>query len=66
MKARTLGTAGLQGWRTKVADTVATPVAKKTSKVSEDDVRALVGALFLVLTVSYLVQAVKEIRTAAR
>ena len=35
-----MGRAGLQGWRTKVADGVATPAAKRTP-LSEDQVRAL-------------------------
>lgn len=43
---------------------MATPVAKKTAKVSEDDVRAVVGALFLVLTLSYVWQALKDVRSA--
>lgn len=60
MKANTVGRAGLQGWRTKVADAVATPVAKRSS-ATEDQVRAFVGAAFLVLTVVYLVQAIKQI-----
>lgn len=61
--ATQVGRAGLQGWREKVADGVAEPVAKRTP-LSEDQVRALVGALFLVLTVSYVIQAVKEIKDA--
>ena len=42
------------GWRSTIADKVATPVARR-SHLSEDDVRAAVGALFLVLTLSYVV-----------
>jgi hypothetical protein len=60
MKASSLGHAGLQGWRTKVADAVAEPVAKRSS-VSEDQVRAAVGAVFLVLTLVYLVQALEQL-----
>jgi multidrug transporter EmrE-like cation transporter len=60
MKASSLGHAGLQGWRSKVADAVATPVAKRSS-VSEDQVRSLVGAVFLVLTLAYLLQALKQL-----
>ena len=60
MKASSLGHAGLQGWRNKVADAVATPVAKRSS-VSEDQVRSLVGAVFLALTLVYLIQALKQL-----
>lgn len=62
--ATKVGQAGLQGWRQKVADGVAGPVANR-SPLSEDQVRALVGALFLALTVSYVVQAVKAIAADA-
>ena len=41
-------TAGLQGWRQKVGDTVAGPVAGR-SPLSEEQVRAIVGAIFFVL-----------------
>ncbi len=61
MKAQNVGQAGLQGWRRKVADAVATPVAKRSSKASEDDIRAAIGALFLALTIMYVVQALKEV-----
>lgn len=60
MEARNIGQAGLQGWRRKVADAVATPVAKRSSKASEDDVRAVIGALFLILTIMYAVQAMRD------
>ena len=61
MKSRTIGQAGLQGWRTKVADAIAKPVARRTSTVSEADVRTAIGALFLLLTLTYLIQAFKEV-----
>ncbi len=60
MDAMTVGKAGLQGWRGKVADAVAAPVAKRTG-VADDQVRAAVGALFLVLSVMYVVGAVKRL-----
>jgi multidrug transporter EmrE-like cation transporter len=60
MKAKSLGHAGLQGWRNRVADAVATPVAKRSS-ASEDQVRAAVGAVFLILTLVYLIQALKQL-----
>lgn len=60
--AKHLATAGLQGWRAKVGDTVAPPVAKRTP-ASEEQVRAAVGALFFVLSVMYIT---KTIITAIR
>ena len=59
------GQAGLQGWREKVADGVAPPVAKRT-KLSEDQVRAIVGATFLLLAVIYVANALKELVQQAR
>ncbi len=50
-----VGTAGLQGWRKKVGDAVAEPVAQRTP-LATDQVRAAVGALFFVLSVMYVVK----------
>jgi hypothetical protein len=55
-----VGRAGLQGWREKVADGVAGPVAQRTP-LEEDNVRAIIGATFLVLSVLYLVNAVRAL-----
>ena len=60
-----VGHAGLQGWREKVADGVAPPVAKRT-KLSEEQVRAIVGATFFVLAVIYVANALKELVQQAR
>jgi hypothetical protein len=60
MDAITVGKAGLQGWRAKVADAVAAPVARR-SPLSDDQVRAAVGGLFLVLSVLYVANAVKQL-----
>jgi len=54
-----IGKAGLQGWREKVGDGVAAPVAKRTP-LDEDQVRAAIGALFFVLSVIYIAQAIAE------
>jgi hypothetical protein len=62
--ATTVGQAGLQGWRAKVADGVSEPVAKRTP-LEEEQVRALVGAAFFVLAVLYVVKTVRAV-TAAR
>ncbi len=58
-----LGQAGLQGWRAKLADVVAQPVAARAS-LSESQVRAAVGAVFFALSLVYVVGTVK--RMAAR
>ncbi|MCZ2860459.1 hypothetical protein [Blastococcus sp. VKM Ac-2987] len=63
MDAVTFGKAGLKGWRARVADTVAGPVAQRTS-VSDDQVRAAIGALFLALSVMYVAKAVKDLATS--
>ena len=55
-----VGHAGLQGWREKVADGVAGPVAQRTP-LKEDNVRAIIGAAFLVLSVVYLVNAIRAL-----
>ncbi len=52
-----LGKAGLQGWREKVGDGVASPVSKRTP-LDEDQVKAAIGALFFVLSVMYIFQAI--------
>ena len=53
--ATRIGTAGLQGWRRKVGDAVAEPVAQRTP-LGRDQVRALLGGLFFVLSVMYVVK----------
>jgi hypothetical protein len=55
-----LGKAGLQGWRAKVGDAVAAPVARR-SRFSDDQVRAVVGAVFFVLAVLYVAGTIKRI-----
>lgn len=58
MKLNAIGQAGLTGWRGKVADVVAKPVSKR-SGLSEDQVKALVGVAFMVLSVMYVVKAAR-------
>jgi hypothetical protein len=55
-----LGHAGLVGWRKVVADRVA-PVAAKRAPASEDQVRAIVGAAFFLLSVYYVSSTVVRI-----
>ena len=54
------GQAGLQGWREKLADGVAEPVSQRTP-LSEDQVRAAIGAAFFVLAVIYVTRAIAEL-----
>ena len=56
--ATQVGQAGLQGWREKVADGVAQPVSKRTP-LEEDQVRAIIGGVFFVLSVMYVVKTLK-------
>ncbi len=55
-----MGKAGLQGWRATAADTIAAPVSKR-SPLSDDQVRAAVGAVFFVLSVMYVFATVRRI-----
>ena len=53
--ATRIGTAGLQGWRRKVGDVVAEPLAERTPLAGEQ-IRAALGALFFALSVMYVVK----------
>ena len=55
-----LGQAGLQGWRKSLADRVAPPAASK-APLSEDQIRAAIGALFFVLSVMYVVRTIQQL-----
>jgi hypothetical protein len=59
--ATQLGIAGLQGWRRKVGDAVAGPLAQRTPLAGEQ-IKAMVGAVFFALSVMYVV---KTLRAAA-
>lgn len=59
-----LGQQALASWRGAVADKVARPAAKRTP-MSEDQVRAVLGAAFLAVSTFYVVSSfVRIIRTA--
>lgn len=60
MDALTFGKAGLQGWRARLADALADPVARH-SRLDADEVRAAVGAAFFLLSVAYVVGTVKRL-----
>jgi hypothetical protein len=58
-KVKELGKAGLAGWREKVADKAAPPVAAK-APVDEDSIRAVIGALFFALSLIYVIGTVRR------
>jgi hypothetical protein len=64
-KTEHLGHAALTGWRETVADRVAAPVADKTP-ASEDQVRAVVGAAFFLLSAYYVATSIARMAKAAR
>ena len=55
-----IGKSGRRGWRATVADVVAPPVARR-SPLREDQIRAVIGLTFLVLSIVYVVGAIKDI-----
>ena len=63
--ATQLGQTGLQGWREKLADGIAEPVAERVPLETEQ-VRAAIGALFFVLSVMYVVKTVSAAAREAR
>ncbi len=64
-KTEHFGHAGLTGWRETLADRVAPPVAGKTP-ANEDQVRAVVGATFFLLSLYYVVTTIGRMVKAAR
>lgn len=60
MDVVSLGQAGLRGWRAKVADVLAGPIARRWN-LADDDVRALIGAAFFILSVVYVVSTVRRL-----
>jgi hypothetical protein len=64
-KSKTLGHAGLVGWRKAVADRVA-PAAAQRAPLSEEDVRAAIGAAFFLLALYYVVTTIARIVRSAR
>jgi hypothetical protein len=65
VNATEVGRAALVGWREKAAAAVARPISDRT-RLSDDQVRAVVGAVFFVLSVSYLAGTVRRALAAAR
>jgi hypothetical protein len=65
MKATEVGETALVGWREKAAAGVAAPLSQRTP-LDEEQVRALVGALFFVLALYYVVGTLRRALSAAR
>jgi hypothetical protein len=63
--ATDLGQTALVGWREKVANGVAYPMAERTS-LEEERVRAIIGALFFALSVYYVASTVRRALERAR
>lgn len=57
--------AGLQGWRAKVGDALAGPIAQRTP-LRADQVRAAIGGLFFVLSVTYVAKTLMAASGEAR
>ena len=60
-----LGHTGLQGWRRKVADGISQPVANR-APLEEEQVRAIIGAAFFLLSAIYVVKTISAATRRAR
>jgi hypothetical protein len=65
MDATELGKTALVGWREKAADGVAGPVSERTP-LAEEQVRAVIGALFFALSVYYVISTLRRALGASR
>jgi len=63
--ATELGHTALQGWREKVADGISPPVAKR-APLEEEQVRAIIGAAFFLLSVIYIAKTISAATRRAR
>jgi hypothetical protein len=63
--ATDLAQTALVGWREKAAASVAGPVSERT-RLADEQVRALIGALFFALAVYYVVGTIRRALTASR
>lgn len=61
MDALRFGTAGLRGWRAKVGDAVARPAARHSS-FSPEQIQAVVGAAFFLLSLTYVIRTLRSLR----
>jgi hypothetical protein len=65
MDVKRLGHAGLVGWREKVGNKVAETVSKRT-RLEADTVRAVLGAVFLALSIKTTIDMTRRLSRAAR
>jgi hypothetical protein len=65
MDTTELGQTALVGWRGRVASSVARSVSDRTD-VGEEQLRALIGALFFALSAYYVVGTVRRALDVAR
>ena len=65
MDSKAVAQTGLVGWREKVADKAAGPLAERTP-LSAEQARAVLGALFFGLSAYYVVGTVRRAVTEAR
>ena len=65
MNATELGQTGLVGWRKKVAASVAGPASERTA-LTDEQVRALIGALFFALALYYVGGTIRRALMASR
>jgi hypothetical protein len=63
--ATELGQTGLQGWREKLADGISQPVADHVP-LEEEQVRAVIGTTFFVLSVLYVIKTISAATRRAR
>ena len=65
MNATELGQTALVGWREKAAACVAGPVSERTP-LADDQVRAVLGALFFALALYYVIGTLQRALAATR
>ncbi len=65
MDATRLGQASLTGWRRRIGERLAGPVARRTG-LRPEQVLAVLGVLSLVLTVRRLVSSARSVRREVR
>ena len=58
-RARELGEHALQGWRKRVVDAAAPRIAKRTP-LTERDIRAVIGLLFIALAIRHVIVTLKH------
>ena len=61
MDAKTVGDAGLHGWKERFANEIA-----RRSPVADDVVRAAFGALFFALSLRYVVRSLRAVTRELR